>query len=71
MTVKELKAFLKPLPNEAEVFFDLWQSDDRFHHFNIRKGNGKIQKNKESGNECVSIGHCDNCIADKIYLKGE
>ena len=71
MTVKELKAFLKPLPADAEVFFDLWQSDDKFHHFQLKRGNGKIQTNKLTGEQCVSIGHADNCIADKIGLKGE
>lgn len=71
MTVQELSKFLKPLPKDAEVFFDLWQSDDKFHHFTIKKGNGKIQVDKDSDKNCISIGHADNCLADKINLKGE
>jgi len=71
MKVQELISFLKTLPKDAEVYFDLWQSDDRFHHFEIRKGNGKIQTDKESGVKCVSIGHADDCNAHRIFLKGE
>lgn len=65
MTIKELKEQIKDLPDSAEAIFSLWQADDRYHYFIMKKSNNRIV-DIEQGGKAVIIANCDNCAADKM-----
>ena len=69
MTVNELKKYLRGLPPEAELFFELWTGDPGYKRYYLKAANGIVRTDKLTGGPAVCVGVADNCSADQIEVK--
>ena len=68
MTAKEMRNFLRNVPDETELIFQLWNVGG-FTNYEIHKSSGMTLVNAETNKITISIGHADNCKAHKVKIK--